>query len=70
MMFRMFLNYLKVVNESHAIMSIRLSVIRMATWNDIRSDSLPKVLLKRTTLTTKRPFHQSLRRIPLKLLWH
>ena len=35
---------------------------------DIRPDWLPKVLLKRTALTIKRHFHQSLRRTPLELL--
>ena len=70
MMFGTLLNYLKVVNELGVNRSIRPSAIQMATWNDTRSDLLQKVLLKKTALTTEKPFHRSLRRTLLELLWH
>lgn len=69
-MFGTLLNCLKFVNNSSVNGYIRLSVIQMAMSNDTRLDSLSKILVKRTTMTTKRLFHQSLRLTPLELAYY
>ena len=56
MEFRISSNCLKVIRGSVVNGSLKPNTTQMAILNDIRLDSLPRVLLKRMVLTTMRPF--------------